>query len=98
MRVLEQDFEIDAFLERPLFAHLATVSDEGPCESPLWFLWEENALWFIADNHSSYAKRLERDPCVARRSSFLWIRNGFGDSSSAIWDRNRNGTPGSGNT
>ncbi len=65
MQVLERDFEIDAFLQRPLFAHLATVSEEGPCESPIWFLWEDNALWFIADERSSYAKRLEKDPRAA---------------------------------
>ncbi len=65
MQILEQDFEIDAFLRRTLFAHLATVSKDGPFESPVWFLWEENALWLIADERSGYAKRLENDPHAA---------------------------------
>jgi nitroimidazol reductase NimA-like FMN-containing flavoprotein (pyridoxamine 5'-phosphate oxidase superfamily) len=65
MRVLEQDFDVDAFLQRPLFAHLATLGEEGPCESPVWFLWEDGALWFIAEQGSSYAKRLERDARAA---------------------------------
>jgi len=65
MRIVERDFDINAFLQRPLFAHLATVSEEGPCESPVWFLWEDHALWLIADEHSSYAKRLEKDSRAA---------------------------------
>ncbi len=39
--------ELDEFLARPLFAHLATVVDGSPRESPVWFLWEHNALWII---------------------------------------------------
>lgn len=65
MRVLERDFDIDAFLQRPLFAHLATIGEEGPCESPVWFLWEGAALWFIADEGSSFAKRLDKDARAA---------------------------------
>jgi Pyridoxamine 5'-phosphate oxidase len=61
MRVLEQDFDIDAFLTRPLFAHLATVGEEGPYETPVWFAWEDNALWLIASRGSSFPKRLQVD-------------------------------------
>jgi general stress protein 26 len=42
-------FELDQFLERPLFCHLATDSAEGPRNSPLWFLWEDGAIWIIGN-------------------------------------------------
>ena len=42
------DTELEAFLARPLFCHLGTASEEGPRVSPLWFLWEEGAIWIIA--------------------------------------------------
>lgn len=49
------DIELDEFLARPLFCHLSTVSAEGsPRVSPLWFLWEDGALWIIADAEKSY--------------------------------------------
>ena len=53
-------------LARPLFAHLATSSEAGPRESPVWFLWEEGALWIIGNYRTdSFPKRIERDPRCA---------------------------------
>ena len=53
-------------LSRPLFAHLATSSESGPRESPVWFLWEDNALWIIGNYRTdSFPKRIERDPRCA---------------------------------
>ena len=53
-------------LSRPLFAHLATSSESGPRESPVWFLWEDGALWIIGNNRTdSFPKRVERDPRCA---------------------------------
>lgn len=53
-------------LARPLFAHLATASDEGPRESPVWFLWEDGALWVIGNRRTdSFPKRIEREPRCA---------------------------------
>lgn len=53
-------------LSRPLFAHLATASDEGPRESPVWFLWEEGALWVIGNySTDTFPKRIEREPRCA---------------------------------
>jgi Pyridoxamine 5'-phosphate oxidase len=58
--------ELDEFLARPLFAHLATSSDEGPRESPVWFLWEDGAIWIIGSRRSdTFPARLERDPRCA---------------------------------
>lgn len=53
-------------LSRPLFAHLATHSAEGPRESPVWFLWEDGALWVIGNYETdSFPKRIERAPRCA---------------------------------
>src|SRR3712207_558441 len=53
-------------LSRPLFAHLATASQDGPRESPVWFLWEEGALWIIGNYRTdSFPKRVEREPRCA---------------------------------
>jgi Pyridoxamine 5'-phosphate oxidase len=52
---------MDEFLARPLFAHLATASPDGPRESPVWFLWEDGALWIIASRvDDSFPARIER--------------------------------------
>ncbi len=54
---------IDDLLSRPLFAHLATDSEDGPRESPVWFLWEAGALWIIGNYRTdSFPKRIEREP------------------------------------
>lgn len=53
-------------LSLPLFAHLATASDDGPRESPVWFLWEGGALWVIGNYRTdSFPKRIEREPRCA---------------------------------
>ncbi|WP_394828081.1 pyridoxamine 5'-phosphate oxidase family protein [Pendulispora albinea] len=59
------DFDIDEFLTKPLFAHLATASSAGPRESPVWFLWEEGALWLIGNHGDSFPKRLRNEPRCA---------------------------------
>ena len=54
---------MNEILSRPLFAHLATASDDGPRESPVWFLWENEELWIIGNYQSdSFPKRIEREP------------------------------------
>jgi hypothetical protein len=62
---MEQTFDIDTFLQRPLFAHLATSSEDGPRDSPVWFLWEDNAIWLIGNHRDSFPKRIRRDPRCA---------------------------------
>ena len=53
-------------LSRPLFAHLATASEQGPRESPVWFLWEEEALWIIGNYQTdSFPGRIEAEPRCA---------------------------------
>jgi nitroimidazol reductase NimA-like FMN-containing flavoprotein (pyridoxamine 5'-phosphate oxidase superfamily) len=62
---MELDFDIDAFLQKPLFAHLATVCESGPRESPVWFLWEKGALWLVGNNCDSFPKRIRAEPRCA---------------------------------
>jgi pyridoxamine 5'-phosphate oxidase-like protein len=57
---------LDQVLSRPLFAHLTTASEQGPRESPVWFLWEEEAIWIIGNYQSdTFPKRIEREPRCA---------------------------------
>ena len=57
---------MDKVLARPLFAHLATASGRGPRESPVWFLWEDGALWVIGNYKTdSFPRRIEREPRCA---------------------------------
>jgi hypothetical protein len=56
-------FDLDEFLARPLYAHLATSSERGPRESPVWFHWDGTALWIIGG--TSFPQNLKRDPRCA---------------------------------
>lgn len=58
--------DIEEFLARPLFAHLATASEEGPRESPVWFVWEDGAVWIIGNRRTdTFPERIEREPRCA---------------------------------
>jgi hypothetical protein len=71
MKIVEQKvsagdrdiFELDEFLSRPLYAHLAHSSEDGPRESPVWFHWDGQAIWIIGG--SSFPTNLKRDPRCA---------------------------------
>ena len=68
MEVVENtlDVELEEFLSRPLFCHLATASEAGPRVSPLWFLWEDEAIWIIATlSNKTFPDRIEEDPRTA---------------------------------
>jgi hypothetical protein len=56
-------FDLDEFLARPLYAHLAHASEHGPRESPVWFHWDGQAVWIIGG--SSFPGNLKRDPRCA---------------------------------
>jgi hypothetical protein len=58
--------DLEKFLSRLLFAHLASASEEGPRESPVWFLWEDGAVWIIGSlRDDSFPRRIEREPRCA---------------------------------
>jgi PPOX class probable F420-dependent enzyme len=55
-------------LERPIFAHLATVRPDGwPLSNPMWFLWEpaEAVLKLTHTTARHTYRNLEREPRVA---------------------------------
>jgi pyridoxamine 5'-phosphate oxidase-like protein len=56
-------FDLEEFLTRPLYAHLAHNSENGPRESPVWFHWDGQAIWIIGG--SSFPANLKRDPRCA---------------------------------
>ena len=56
-------FDLDEFLSRPLYAHLAHASDKGPCESPVWFHWDGQAIWIIGG--TTFPANLKRQPACA---------------------------------
>ena len=65
MDVVENTLEVavEDVLDRPLFALLAQSSPDGPRVSPLWFLWENEAVWHIAQmGGRSYPERVRQDP------------------------------------
>jgi hypothetical protein len=56
-------FDLDEFLSRPLYAHLAHDSGQGPRVSPVWFHWDGQALWVIGG--TSFPLNLRREPRCA---------------------------------
>ena len=58
-------FDPELVLSLPLMANLATISEGGPRNAPVWFLWEDAALWIPAGVHGSSVRRLARDPRCA---------------------------------
>ncbi len=69
MRVIRdrpKSVDLDEFLSRPLFAHLATASKSGPRESPVWFLWEGGFLWILGSRRTdTFPARIAREPRCA---------------------------------
>ena len=56
---------LHAILARPLFAHLATAHADGPRHSPVWFLWEDDALWIISNAKDTFPQRIATEPRCA---------------------------------
>ncbi|MES0113193.1 MULTISPECIES: pyridoxamine 5'-phosphate oxidase family protein [unclassified Mesorhizobium] len=58
-----EKFDPDDVLSRPLMANLATVTPDGaPRNAPMWFIWEDAAIWLLGSTGASAVKHLERDP------------------------------------
>ena len=61
----EGDLDLEAFLRRPLFAHLATASPAGPRESPVWFLYEEGEFLIYSLPGTARTANIEANPRVS---------------------------------
>lgn len=63
------DHERDAFLAEPgILMRIGTVCDDGrPLVTPIWFIFEEDAIWFTPRENSAWFANLRRDPrtCLA---------------------------------
>lgn len=57
-----RDFDVDAFLSRPLTAHLATTR---PAVRPVWFLWEARCFWVLTGPWSTAPADIAANPLVA---------------------------------
>ena len=61
-----QPFDPNEVLTLPLMANLATVAEDGaPRNAPVWFIWEDGALWMTGSSDGSSVLRLEQDPRCA---------------------------------
>jgi nitroimidazol reductase NimA-like FMN-containing flavoprotein (pyridoxamine 5'-phosphate oxidase superfamily) len=60
--LVEPEFDLEAFLARPLVARVAAA---GPTIRPVWYLWEEQAFWWLTGRWSRLASILRQDPEVA---------------------------------
>ena len=62
--------EIDSFLNQKLVARLSSIRADGyPHVTPLWYVWDGEALWFIlgsGERPRQHIRNLRRDPklCV----------------------------------
>ncbi|WP_019816262.1 pyridoxamine 5'-phosphate oxidase family protein [Saccharomonospora saliphila] len=56
------EFDIEAFLAQPLTARIAT---NGPTVRPVWYLWEDTALWTITGGWAALPGRVRADPAIA---------------------------------
>jgi nitroimidazol reductase NimA-like FMN-containing flavoprotein (pyridoxamine 5'-phosphate oxidase superfamily) len=59
---IDAGFDLEGFLARPLVARLATA---GPTVRPLWYLWEEQAFWWLTGDWSRLPRILADDSKVA---------------------------------
>ncbi|BCB03656.1 pyridoxamine 5'-phosphate oxidase family protein [Bacillus sp. KH172YL63] len=58
-----RSFDLNSFMEKPLFAHLSTHSPEGPRESPVWFYWDGGIIWVIGTPSSdTFPDRIKEFP------------------------------------
>ncbi|HMO06988.1 MAG TPA: pyridoxamine 5'-phosphate oxidase family protein [Paracoccaceae bacterium] len=60
---MAEAFDPQSLLSLPLMANLATVEGDGaPRNAPVWFIWEDDALWMLGDAAGSTVRRLTGDP------------------------------------
>jgi uncharacterized pyridoxamine 5'-phosphate oxidase family protein len=59
-------FDHETMLALPLVAFLATVDADGaPRNAPVWFHWEDGALYMLTNQNAGSARRIGNDPRVA---------------------------------
>ena len=52
--------------EGGILLHIATIREDGsPLVTPIWYIWEEDAIWFTPRKESEWFGCLRRDPRVS---------------------------------
>jgi nitroimidazol reductase NimA-like FMN-containing flavoprotein (pyridoxamine 5'-phosphate oxidase superfamily) len=59
---MPRGFDLSGFLGQPLIARIAT---QGPTIRPVWYLWEQEAFWWLTGDWSGLGQLIARDPAVA---------------------------------
>ncbi len=63
---MRKHFDPIEILCLPLMANLATVAMDGaPRNAPMWFIWEDEAIWLLGSTDASSVARIENDPRCA---------------------------------
>lgn len=68
MRIIRdtgRSFDLEDFLSKPLVAHLSTVVEDSPRDSPVWFYWNGNAIWIIGTASDTFPDRIRKNPKCA---------------------------------
>jgi hypothetical protein len=61
-----KSIDLEEFLSHPLFGFFSTASELGPRVSPVWFLWEDAAIWIIGNRKTdTFPGRVESEPRAA---------------------------------
>lgn len=63
--IVQKDFELEEVLKKPLMAHLSSVANGEPRDSPVWFLYEDNSVWLFGTQKDSFIERLKKEPSCA---------------------------------
>ena len=93
---IDDGFDLEAFLARPLVARLATATDTGPRVRPLWYVWEDGAFWWLTGPWSRLRDHLAKDPRVALVVDHTDVATGevkivtvLGDAEIVPWEAGR---------
>ncbi len=70
---LDPGFDLQAFLARSLVARIATA---GPTVRPVWYVWEDEAFWWLTGRWSRLETILSRDPETAVLIDSCDLRSG----------------------
>ncbi|WP_332634951.1 pyridoxamine 5'-phosphate oxidase family protein [Halalkalibacter flavus] len=68
MRIIRdtgRSFDLESFLSMPLVAHLSTVAEGSPRDSPVWFYWQDKKIWIIGTASDIFPDRIRKNPKCA---------------------------------
>ncbi|OZM58000.1 pyridoxamine 5-phosphate oxidase [Lottiidibacillus patelloidae] len=56
-----RSFDLENFLSMPLVAHLSTVAEDSPRDSPVWFYWQDKKIWIIGTASDTFPDRIRKN-------------------------------------